>query len=134
MSPRSPPNPLTDAAPLLFRGLWEVEFRTLRNGEADLGSLALLSLLESGGMAARAGDVPAHRGVQAGWPAAPRQGCVGEGAHGVTSVTQKWEWAQREQEGTFPRADKIASLRLHGVSVSRAPQESAGWIRGCWGW
>lgn len=74
MSPRSPLNPLTDAAPLLFRGLWEVEFRTLRNGDADLGSSPLLSLLESGGVAARAGDVPAHRGVQAGWPAGPAAG------------------------------------------------------------
>lgn len=69
----------------------------------------------------------------AGRPA-PRQGCVREGAHGVTSVTQKWAWAQREREGTFPRVDKIAPLCLHGVSVSRAPQESAGWIQGCWGW
>lgn len=52
-------------------------------------------------------------------------------ALGAIYVTQKCDWAQREREGTFQRTDKIPPLRLHGVSVSLAPQESAGRDPGC---
>lgn len=80
MSPRSPPNPLTDTVPFFFRGLREVEFRALRNGEADSGSSPLLSLLESSGVAARAGTSPPTE--VCGPLAGPMAGCIGEVSHG----------------------------------------------------
>lgn len=102
MSPRSPPNPLTDTVPFFFQGLGEVEFRALRNGEADSGSSPLLSLLESSGVAARAGTSPPTKacGPLAGPVAGVRWGGVTWKqpcrALGATYITQKCDWAQRE--------------------------------------